>query len=202
MGKTNRRTWIGEQFAAHKICMLRSPAWCALTLSARRVLDRIEIELADHGGADNGRLPVTYDDFERYGIHRHAVGPAIREAVALGFLEITEPGRADNAEWRKPNVFRLTFRNTKYAPTDDWEKIKTTEEAEAIARAARAARPRKIKPQWRKMPFLSAGNRHHRSKFQGTKTNTTCDGAQTATTLDISGSYGDTPPTQPSDGQS
>jgi hypothetical protein len=182
--------------------MLRSPAYCALSLSARRVLDRVEIELADHGGADNGRLPVTYDDFERYGIHRHAVGPAIREAVALGFLEITDPGRAGNAEWRKPNVFRVTYRNTKYTPTDEWEKIKTTEEAEAIARTARSARPQKIKPQWRKAPVLSAGNRHQRSKFQGPKTDTTCDGAETTTTLEISGSYGDTPPTQPSDGQS
>jgi hypothetical protein len=89
---------------------LRSPAYCVLSLSARRLLDRMEIELADHGGTDNGKLPVTYDDFERYGIHRHAIGPAIRELVALGFVEITEVGRAGNAEWRKPNVFRLTYR--------------------------------------------------------------------------------------------
>ena len=89
---------------------LRSPAYRVLSLSARRLLDRMEIELADHGGTDNGKLPVTYDDFERYGIHRHAVGPAIRELVALGFVEITEVGRAGNAEWRKPNVFRLTYR--------------------------------------------------------------------------------------------
>jgi hypothetical protein len=46
--------------------MIKSPAWSVLSLSARRVLDRIEIEHADHGGNDNGRLPVTYDDFERY----------------------------------------------------------------------------------------------------------------------------------------
>ena len=30
-------------------------------------LDRVEIELADHGGVDNGKLPVTFDDFVRYG---------------------------------------------------------------------------------------------------------------------------------------
>ncbi len=122
----NRRTTIGGQFAPHTIEMLRSPAWCALSLSARRVLDRIEIELADHGGVDNGKLPVTYDDFCRYGIHRHAIGPAIREAVALGFMEITEPGRAGNAEFRKPNLFRLTYRNTRnMASTDEWKKIDT-----------------------------------------------------------------------------
>src|SRR5262249_26631794 len=35
-----------------------------------------------------------------YGIDRHAIGPAIRELVALGFVEITEHGRAGNADWR------------------------------------------------------------------------------------------------------
>jgi hypothetical protein len=80
---------------------MESPAFRVLSLSARRVLDRVEIEHAHHGGKDNGALPVTFDDFQRYGIHRHAVAPAIREVVALGFLEITQQGRAGNAAWRK-----------------------------------------------------------------------------------------------------
>src|SRR6478752_5794871 len=79
-------------------------------------LDRIEIEHADHGGNDNGRLPVTYDDFECYGIHRHAIAPAIRETVALGFAEITERGRAGNAEFRSPHKFRLTYFHVGRAP--------------------------------------------------------------------------------------
>jgi hypothetical protein len=151
-------------------------------------LDRIEIEMADHGGTDNGRLPVTYDDFERYGIHRHAVGPAIREVVALGFVEITEAGRAGNAEWRKPNLFRLTYRQTKYELTNDWDKVKTPEEAEAIAQSARAPRNLgKNKSQWRKAPVFGGGKRHHMDKIQSTETTTTSDGAETATTFDISG---------------
>jgi hypothetical protein len=171
--------------------MLRSPAYCVLSLSARRVLDRIEIEMADHGGTDNGRLPVTYDDFGRYGIHRHAIGPAIREVVALGFVEITEAGRAGNAEWRKPNLFRLTYRHTKYEATNDWDKIKTPEEAEANARSARALRhPRKNKTQWRKPPVFGGGKRHHTGEIQGTENTTTSDGAEIATTLDISGRGG------------
>jgi hypothetical protein len=56
-----RRNSIDGQFAAHTIEMIKSPAWSVLSLSARRVLDRIEIEHADHGGYDNGKLPVTYD---------------------------------------------------------------------------------------------------------------------------------------------
>src|SRR5262249_21932178 len=118
--------------------MIRSPAWSELSLSARRVLDRIEIEHADHGGNENGRLPVTYDDFELYGIHRHAIAPAIRETVALGFAEITERGRAGNAEFRSPHKFRLTYLRVGRAPTtDEWQRIKTAEEAQARAKAAR-----------------------------------------------------------------
>jgi len=119
--------------------MLESPAFRALRLSARRVLDRLEIELAHHGGKDNGRLPVTYDDFVKYGMDRHAVAPAIREVVALGFVEITERGRAGNAEWRTPNRFRITYKHTNEAgPTQEWKRIYTNDQAEKLAQTARA----------------------------------------------------------------
>ena len=53
--------------------------------------------------------PVTYDDFEAYGIHRHCIKDAIAELVALGFIEVTHAGRAGNAEYRAPNIFDLTY---------------------------------------------------------------------------------------------
>jgi hypothetical protein len=140
--RTNRRTKIQGQFAPRTIDMLESPAFRVLSLSARRVLDRLEIELAHHGGQDNGTLPVTYQHFHEYGIHRHAIGPGIRECVALGFVEITEHGRAGNAEFRAPNLFRLTYRPTRAeGPTDDWRNIQAIEGAEVLARGARVSRP-------------------------------------------------------------
>jgi hypothetical protein len=69
-----RRNRISGQFAAQLVEMLESPAYRALSLSAHRVLDRIQIEFAHHGGTENGRLPVTYDQFCEYGLHRHAIG--------------------------------------------------------------------------------------------------------------------------------
>jgi hypothetical protein len=68
----------------------------------------LEVELGHHGGTDNGKLPCTYADFEQFGIERHAIGPAIRECAALGFLKVTEKGHAGNAEFRSPNKFLLT----------------------------------------------------------------------------------------------
>jgi hypothetical protein len=139
--RSGRRTTIGGQFAPRLIEMLESDAYRVLSLSARRVIDRVEIELGHHGGNDNGRLPVTYDDFVDYGIDRHSVGPAIREAVALGFLEVTEHGCAGNAEFRSPNRFRLTYRPIKGLPGDgcshEWRRIRTKGEAMELAKAAR-----------------------------------------------------------------
>lgn len=145
MGKRReRRTAIGGQFAPRLIELLASPPYRVLSLSAHRVLDRIEIELGNHGGTENGHLPVTFDNFVVYGIHRHSIAKAIRELVALGFVEITEHGRAGNAEYRSPNKFRLTYRPTKYGePTHEWRRITSLDAA--IARAKEAREPQETK---------------------------------------------------------
>jgi hypothetical protein len=186
---SRRRTTIGAQFAPRRIDMLRSSSYCALSLSARRVLDRIEIELADHGGTDNGKLPVTYDDFERYGIHRQAIYPAIRETVALGFLEITQEGVAGGAEFRRPTLYRLTYRPTAKSAGDgthEWMNIKTDDEAKAIAAAARAEKP--IQKE-----FLRYGSRqksvrkpYRNGGSSSTESTTTTHSTETTTTIDIS----------------
>ena len=136
-----KATQIGGQFTPRLIEMLESAPYRVLSLSAHRVLSRLEIELGNHGGKENGRLPCTYEHFQEYGIDRDSIAPAIRELVALGFVEITEHGTAGNREFRRPNRFRLTFRHTERAgPTEDWRAIKTNEEALAIAREARSSK--------------------------------------------------------------
>src|SRR5215510_14123051 len=136
-----RRNRIAGQFAARHIEMLESPAYRVLSLAAHRVLARVEIELAHHGGHDNGKLPVTYEQFVEYGIDRHSVAPAIRELSELGIAEVTEKGRAGNAEFRRPNLFRLTYHYVGRAePTHEWRRIKTIDKAKKIATTARAAR--------------------------------------------------------------
>jgi DNA-binding transcriptional MocR family regulator len=120
---------IPGQFAWRTIAMLRSPPYRLLSLSARRCLDRIEIELARHGGQDNGKLPVTFANFEEYGVRRHSIAAALRELEAVGFIEMT-PGRSGNGEFRQANLFRLTYRPSSHGkPTDEWRAIATTEEA-------------------------------------------------------------------------
>jgi hypothetical protein len=162
-----RRNNISGQFAPRRIEMLESPAYRALSRSGHMVISRIEIELAAHGGNDNGRLPVTTENFVQYGMHRTSVAPAIRETEALGFIKVTERGRGGNAEHRSPNRFYLTYAHTrdsrKRPPTDEWCRIKTLEEADQIARAARAN-----KNQW----AIERGKRSWRKQQEKTKTGT------------------------------
>jgi hypothetical protein len=151
-----RRNKIPVQFQWQPTAMLESAAYRVLSLSAHRVLGRIQIELGHHAGKDNGALPITYEDFEAYGIDRHAIAPAIGELQALGFIEVTERGRAGNAEFRKPNKFRLTFRPTQEREaTDEWQRIETIEAAESIRKRAR-----KTKSQCGKKPVSGGGNPH------------------------------------------
>jgi hypothetical protein len=140
-----RRNKITGQFAWRTIEMLESPAMSVLSLSARRLLDRLEIELAHHGGRENGKLPVTYEQLVEFGLHRHCIAPAIREVEALGFTQVTEHGRGGNAEYRKPNLYRITYRPTDdgMPPTDNWRRIKSIEEATALALEARQPRLKK-----------------------------------------------------------
>lgn len=144
-GHPKKKNRINEQFSVRLISMLESPAYQALSLSGHKVISRIEIELAAHGGNDNGKLPVTYLDFIDYGITRECVAPAIREAEALGFTKITRRGRGGNADYREATLFFLAYafaRNSRQAPpTHDWRKIKTIEEAEQIEGSSRNQEP-------------------------------------------------------------
>ena len=130
---------IAGQFAPRTIEMLRAPAFCVLSLTGHRILARIEIELANHGGRDNGKLPVTFADLRNFGTsNRDDIARGIREVCALGFVELTRPGRAGNGEFRAPNLFRLTYLPAYgKAPTHEWRQFETVEAAEQAAQKSR-----------------------------------------------------------------
>ena len=149
-GRTIRRQKIETPFTWISIEALKSPAYRALSLSGHRVFARIQVELGHHGGTSNGKLTVTFRDFQEYGIHPNSIAPAIREAAALGFIRVTREGVASNVkEYRVPNMFALTHLATndgQDAATNDWRRHKTIEDAEIAAKNARSepARNRKF----------------------------------------------------------
>ena len=172
MSKRNAKTRkIGGQYVHHLADLIRSPAWRVLSLSARRLLDRIEDEYLRHGGKDNGKLPVTFDDFVRWGINRHAIAPGMRECTALGVLVVTRRGMAGNAEFRSPNLFLLPYLEPDTAG-QVWRQITTVEEAEAIASAAR--RPaKKQNPSVGFRQFSVSETNTEKNRIPVSKTNTT-----------------------------
>jgi hypothetical protein len=189
---------IDGQWSPRLIEMLESPAYRVLSVSAHRVISRIEIEHARHGGNDNGNLPVTKHDFMAYGMDHNAVAPAIREAEALGFIRMKR-GRGGNADYRQPNRFFLTFAHGRgsraYPPMHDWRKIKTIEEAQAIADAARAAKDQRavqFAHQWRDKKTKSryetgTENPYRKRNLTGTENPYHRYRSETRTTIYISG---------------
>ena len=153
--------------------MLESPAYRILSLSAHRALSRIEIEFAHHGGHDNGKLPVTFDNFFEYGIRRSSIGPALDELEALGFIEITEHGKmARAAEYRRPNKFLLMSRPKQKGVEviSKWRRFKTVEEAQAALDAAVRQRLEKKKPPVPKRDCSPVPKRDRKGKIASTET--------------------------------
>jgi hypothetical protein len=113
-------TWITRE-------MLESPAWAAMSRSARLVVDRILLELIGNAGYDNGALQVTYNDFEKYGLGRKSITSAIKEAQALGWIKVTQPGRGGRAgSLRRAHRFALTWLHTATSdPTNGWKRFQT-----------------------------------------------------------------------------
>jgi hypothetical protein len=101
--------------------LLESDALASLSKAARRCLDRILLEHLDHAGKENGGLPVTYSDFEAFGVRHASIKAALTELEASGIIECVKRGRGGYGEYRRPSVFRLTFLPTKEGgPTHEW----------------------------------------------------------------------------------
>jgi hypothetical protein len=161
MKRRSRANTIQGQWRAHTIDMIESPAWRALSHVARKCLDRIEIELANHGGRDNGKLPVTYRDFADYGLGKPSIALGLAELIALGFVEMKPGYASSNPEHGRTSCFRVVFKQGRDGPPgeDRWRRFKTGLEAKAAIKKARAAinERREARRRMRKMKPLSSG---------------------------------------------
>jgi hypothetical protein len=148
LGTPGRRlSALGAQWVAHSRAMRESPAWWALPDNARRVLDRLELEHMRHGGAENGALPCTYNDFEEAGVRRASVALAIRQCVCLGFVEIMRRGGRSMSNVRRPSLYRLTYvvgRGRSTEGTNEWQCFATKEDALASLRKTAATVKRRV----------------------------------------------------------
>jgi hypothetical protein len=136
--------WVGLPLS-----LVGGVALNALSLTAVRVLMRLIAEHLNHGGAENGRLRVSYRQLAIWaGVKESEIAGALAVLVDLGFVEIAHGWRpAGAAKWR-PNAYRLTFvpDYEGAAPTNEWKRWEPSKGAEAkawqeaLARAKAAAR--------------------------------------------------------------
>jgi len=148
LSRATRKGAIVGAFVAHPLEIRLSHAWKALPDDARRVLFRLEVEHMLHGGACNGALACTYADFHADGLRRSSISLAIRQCVALGFLQVTQAGRRSISDFRRPSLYRITYLNGRGAspdPTHDWRHFGTAEDAAAALAKAKTPPPMKGK---------------------------------------------------------
>lgn len=160
-GRIKKRSWSANSppkgmWVAISQDMMESAAWRGLSHAGMLVLWRVIVEHMSHGLKDNGRLPVTYDDFQAYGVRRNSICAAIAETAALGFIERTEKGRrAFGDAPGRASRYRLTFLGVirpdgTSEPTNEWLLIRDGEMAaasvaKALAGIQRVRRPRRAK---------------------------------------------------------
>ncbi len=137
--------WLTEE-------ILISPAWRALTLNARRLIDRILLEHMAHAGTQNGALRITYDDFVIAGLpSRNAVAQAIRLTETLGLVDVPLRGRRSYGGGHIASEYELTWlpRWNGERASNRWKQVTSADHAARIVRLARVARANKAPVQVR-----------------------------------------------------
>jgi hypothetical protein len=110
--------------------LLTSPAWRALGINARRLIDYLLIEHMGHGGTRNGFLLAPWRELELFGIGARHISAAIKEVQRLGLV------RCRHGVGRQPNHYSLTWLplSDGSAPSNEWQAVCLPKGRHATAR--------------------------------------------------------------------
>lgn len=140
------KAWkVTGSYVVRRLEVLQSPAWRAAPRAMKDWLEVLEIEHMRHKGCANGQLYKSYTQFIAEGFNRNTVSEMSRIAEALGFVKINrESGVGYSGDLRDASCYTLTYLPTgpgrDVAPTDDWRRSKSIEQAERIIETVRAKR--------------------------------------------------------------
>ena len=109
-----------EPFVCLTIELIASPAWQAMTITARRIIDFLIVEQGNHGGHENGNLKAPYDQLVASGASRSLIKGAVEELKFLGLVRCEAGGRWYGSN--KPSTYRLTFFATVSHPVP-WTQV-------------------------------------------------------------------------------
>jgi len=152
--------------------LIGSVALAALSLGARRVLDRLIIEHLGNAGKHNGKLAVSYVQLAAHaGVQKKEIAAALAELVDLGLIVIAHGRRPKGVAKTRPNFYRLTFLPDHEGvwPSEEWRRFEPSEGAGPIAWRAALVRAKDIAHAARKRrvggkrPFRAMRRRTRRS---------------------------------------
>lgn len=138
--------------------LLDSPAWGAMSINCRRLIDFLLIEHMNHAGRQNGVLKATYEQLVAFGLTRSEIFSAITEAELFGLIEVEHGGRWNRTN--QPSTFRLTFYADREGnpPTNRWKAI-TDDMIPEIRMRLKARRKGKSMPRTRTTVVREVGLR-------------------------------------------
>jgi len=138
--------------------LIGSVAVAALSLRARRVLDRLIIEHLENAGKHNGKLAVSYTQLAFHaGVHEKEIASGLAELVDLGLIVVAHGERPRGAAVTRPNFYRLTFLpdHEGVFPSEEWRRFEPSEGAGLIAWRTALARAKDVSHAARKRRFRS-----------------------------------------------
>jgi hypothetical protein len=129
-----------EPWVWHTRELLSSPAWRAMTLNCRLLIEFLELDHMAHAGSENGHLHATYGQLQGWGIPRTSISRAVGHLERLGLIAVTRGGYRAYAK-TNPTRYRLTYLPDKQvnewdqtyygSPTNDWKRV-TEQQARSI----------------------------------------------------------------------
>lgn len=131
--KRNKDWVVPGSWSPRRLEVLMSPAWRNAPRALKEILEALEIENLRHRGSANGQLFKSYQQFVECGINRTTVSLMIRIGEALGLLKVNRETGIGKPDLRDASAYRLTYLPSgivrDVAPTDDWKRIRSDEQA-------------------------------------------------------------------------
>ncbi|MCK8779061.1 hypothetical protein M0654_03585 [Rhizobium sp. NTR19] len=137
----NKRWQVEGAWVPKRLDLLQSAAWRNAPRALKALLEVLEIEHMRKKGSANGELFFSYPQFVAAGFNRTTVSSMTKLGEALGLLKVNRETGVGRQDLHDACAYTLTYLPTgiigNLAPTDDWKRIKTDEQALLIVQRMR-----------------------------------------------------------------
>lgn len=136
---------VDGPFIMHPRYLLASPAYRVLNTPARHVLDFLELEQLNNGGAENGRLLAPYSQLVRFGVSGRDIRPAFTMLDVFGLVRSEKQGERLGG-LLEASQYRLTWLPFDHEPpTDDFKRVSKAEVAYWLGQFAAEAKHKRTR---------------------------------------------------------